>query len=365
MYDYRSRCAGDRGQAAVTASGGPVAEKGQEKTAVTEVFEVGRQRFEWFPFPTALSPTVTEHPFTTGVGYDTGRGTEELAEPKNQSHQSLDAVGHLEICSLVPGSKGNDRICNKNSPQDREALQSGAAKNSPQDREALRSGAAKNSAQDREALQSGAAKNSAQDHEALQSGAGKNSAQVCEKLQSGAAKIIKEPMASQKGSAESVRASAASEKSSAKSIKAPQSLQKGLANSIKESQTSQKRSKKPLQGAQLSQKGSAKNAREPATLPKQTYLWPTISKAKEETKRTEPPAQRASVCNDHVMDVEEEPASASRGGLQESADKATEAAGSLENCPICLMPFPKQFSQLDIDSHLAQCLSETTVDVVW
>lgn len=254
-------------------------------TTVTEVFEVGQQRFEWFPFPSSLSPIVTEQPFTTGLGYEAGLSNEHLAEPRNQSPQSFAAVDHLEIGSVVPGSKVNERVCNKNSAQDRKELHSGAAK------------------------------------------------------------IIKAPMAYQKSSTKSVKALLPSQKSSAKSIKAPQSLQKGLAD-IKEPQTSQKGSKKAFQGPHLSQKGSARNAREPQTLPKQTFqLWPTISKAKEETKRAEPPAQRVSECKDDVMDIEEEPAAASCGKLQvmqESADKATEAAGSLENCPICLMQFPKQ-----------------------
>ncbi|KAK3565654.1 hypothetical protein QTP86_013902 [Hemibagrus guttatus] len=37
----------------------------------------------------------------------------------------------------------------------------------------------------------------------------------------------------------------------------------------------------------------------------------------------------------------------------------------LECCPMCLMPFPAGFSQLECDGHLAQCLSEMNVDVVW
>ncbi|KAG7332838.1 hypothetical protein KOW79_004672 [Hemibagrus wyckioides] len=37
----------------------------------------------------------------------------------------------------------------------------------------------------------------------------------------------------------------------------------------------------------------------------------------------------------------------------------------LECCPMCLVPFPMGFSQLECDGHLAQCLSEMNVDVVW
>ncbi|XP_075460966.1 Fanconi anemia core complex-associated protein 20 isoform X3 [Ascaphus truei] len=51
--------------------------------------------------------------------------------------------------------------------------------------------------------------------------------------------------------------------------------------------------------------------------------------------------------------------------LEGTADKGAEAMGSLESCPMCLTQFSKQLSPLDIDSHLAQCLSETTEDVTW
>ncbi|KAK2841515.1 hypothetical protein Q7C36_013094 [Tachysurus vachellii] len=37
----------------------------------------------------------------------------------------------------------------------------------------------------------------------------------------------------------------------------------------------------------------------------------------------------------------------------------------LECCPMCLMLFPAGSSQLECDGHLAQCLSEMNVDVVW
>ncbi|XP_027027097.2 uncharacterized protein si:ch73-70k4.1 [Tachysurus fulvidraco] len=38
---------------------------------------------------------------------------------------------------------------------------------------------------------------------------------------------------------------------------------------------------------------------------------------------------------------------------------------TLECCPMCLMQFPAGSSQLERDGHLAQCLSEMNVDVVW
>ncbi|KAE8592864.1 hypothetical protein XENTR_v10018904 [Xenopus tropicalis] len=50
---------------------------------------------------------------------------------------------------------------------------------------------------------------------------------------------------------------------------------------------------------------------------------------------------------------------------RESANTSSANTGALENCPMCLKPFSMRLSQLDIDSHLAQCLSETAVDVMW
>ncbi|KAL6459431.1 hypothetical protein MHYP_G00329030 [Metynnis hypsauchen] len=41
------------------------------------------------------------------------------------------------------------------------------------------------------------------------------------------------------------------------------------------------------------------------------------------------------------------------------------AEPKLECCPMCLMPFPAGFSQMECDGHLAQCLAEMNADVVW
>ncbi|CAL8368603.1 unnamed protein product [Lota lota] len=37
----------------------------------------------------------------------------------------------------------------------------------------------------------------------------------------------------------------------------------------------------------------------------------------------------------------------------------------LQCCPMCTLVFPSRFSQMDCDSHLAQCLSEMNVDMAW
>ncbi|XP_040843518.1 Fanconi anemia core complex-associated protein 20 [Ochotona curzoniae] len=40
-------------------------------------------------------------------------------------------------------------------------------------------------------------------------------------------------------------------------------------------------------------------------------------------------------------------------------------APALRNCPMCQQEFGPELVQLDIDSHLAQCLAESTEDVLW
>nr|XP_020027050.1 Fanconi anemia core complex-associated protein 20 [Castor canadensis] len=38
---------------------------------------------------------------------------------------------------------------------------------------------------------------------------------------------------------------------------------------------------------------------------------------------------------------------------------------ALQSCPMCQKKFAPELSQLDVDSHLAQCLAEGTEDVMW
>ncbi|XP_010626190.1 Fanconi anemia core complex-associated protein 20 [Fukomys damarensis] len=38
---------------------------------------------------------------------------------------------------------------------------------------------------------------------------------------------------------------------------------------------------------------------------------------------------------------------------------------ALQSCPMCLEEFTAELNQLDVDSHLAQCLAESTEDVEW
>ncbi|XP_075045677.1 Fanconi anemia core complex-associated protein 20 isoform X2 [Mixophyes fleayi] len=167
--------------------------------------------------------------------------------------------------------------------------------------------------------------------------------QVCSKSST---KNVKEPEPSQRVSMKNVKEPEPSQRGSMKNIKDPRPSQKIVTNNKKELQTSQK---------------TFFNVRPSVTSVKNNI---EVQKIQQEPKVTEDLCREEPVSNDVVM----EDAAASGGRLEdrrESTDQSADVTGSLENCPICLTQFPKRFSQLDMDSHLAQCLSETTVDVVW
>lgn len=173
--------------------------------------------------------------------------------------------------------------------------------------------------------------------------------------------------------------------SSTRNVMLPLMSQKSTTESVTKSRTLLKSSSRNLSESQISHKGSSKTAKEPQTSQKGftkqqtsqkpiTNLWATVKSTKpnkvtQDYKRTEEPnTEEKPQPNNVMMDAAEEGTSGvSSGGhkMKEPAEKSTDATSSLDTCPICLMQFPKQFSQLDMDSHLAQCLSETTVDVVW
>uniref|UniRef100_A0A3B3BYI5 UBZ2-type domain-containing protein n=1 Tax=Oryzias melastigma TaxID=30732 RepID=A0A3B3BYI5_ORYME len=50
---------------------------------------------------------------------------------------------------------------------------------------------------------------------------------------------------------------------------------------------------------------------------------------------------------------------------EEEEEQKHGGRGELQSCPMCLQEFPSGFSQMDCDSHLAQCLSDMNVDVTW
>ncbi|XP_049667512.1 Fanconi anemia core complex-associated protein 20 isoform X2 [Accipiter gentilis] len=50
---------------------------------------------------------------------------------------------------------------------------------------------------------------------------------------------------------------------------------------------------------------------------------------------------------------------------KEKMENQSEGSSTLDSCPMCLINFSGTLSQLDIDGHLARCLSESADDVMW
>lgn len=50
---------------------------------------------------------------------------------------------------------------------------------------------------------------------------------------------------------------------------------------------------------------------------------------------------------------------------KENPVQQSEGSSTLDSCPMCLIRFSETLSQLDIDGHLARCLSESTDDITW
>ncbi|XP_054078156.1 Fanconi anemia core complex-associated protein 20 [Rissa tridactyla] len=66
--------------------------------------------------------------------------------------------------------------------------------------------------------------------------------------------------------------------------------------------------------------------------------------------------------------TEEKPPLASTPGTEsckEKTENQSEGSSTLDSCPMCLIRFSGTLSQLDIDGHLARCLSESADDVTW
>ncbi|XP_007570135.1 Fanconi anemia core complex-associated protein 20 [Poecilia formosa] len=57
--------------------------------------------------------------------------------------------------------------------------------------------------------------------------------------------------------------------------------------------------------------------------------------------------------------------SVSPGGEEEEQSASKHEEGTLQSCPMCLHVFPSGFTQMERDGHLAQCLSELSVDMTW
>ncbi|XP_059869124.1 Fanconi anemia core complex-associated protein 20 isoform X1 [Delphinus delphis] len=59
------------------------------------------------------------------------------------------------------------------------------------------------------------------------------------------------------------------------------------------------------------------------------------------------------------------PAPEPRGTSSAEEQPSVEGLPTLQSCPMCQAVFAPRLTQLDIESHLAQCLAESTDDVVW
>ncbi|XP_069730681.1 Fanconi anemia core complex-associated protein 20 [Phaenicophaeus curvirostris] len=59
------------------------------------------------------------------------------------------------------------------------------------------------------------------------------------------------------------------------------------------------------------------------------------------------------------------PGSVPGTGSCKETENQSEGASTLDSCPMCLLRFSGTLSQLDIDGHLARCLSESADDVMW
>ncbi|KAM9035293.1 Fanconi anemia core complex-associated protein 20 [Sarcophilus harrisii] len=54
-----------------------------------------------------------------------------------------------------------------------------------------------------------------------------------------------------------------------------------------------------------------------------------------------------------------------RAGTEAASAGPSQETMALNGCPMCQQQFTGKLSQLDIDSHLAKCLSESIEDVIW
>ncbi|XP_033012273.1 Fanconi anemia core complex-associated protein 20 [Lacerta agilis] len=66
-----------------------------------------------------------------------------------------------------------------------------------------------------------------------------------------------------------------------------------------------------------------------------------------------------------VLPVQESPAVCLSVSNQENTEDHREEILALSQCPMCQIHFTGKWSKLDIDGHLAKCLAESDVDVIW
>ncbi|XP_010721129.1 Fanconi anemia core complex-associated protein 20 isoform X2 [Meleagris gallopavo] len=77
---------------------------------------------------------------------------------------------------------------------------------------------------------------------------------------------------------------------------------------------------------------------------------------------------RISLGETRSMPAESKPPLVSMAGnesCKENSGHQSEGSSTLDSCPMCLIRFSQMLSQMDIDGHLARCLSESTDDIMW
>ncbi|XP_060115401.1 Fanconi anemia core complex-associated protein 20 [Heteronotia binoei] len=101
-------------------------------------------------------------------------------------------------------------------------------------------------------------------------------------------------------------------------------------------------------------------------------LWKKASTQSQLKSATESEKQRASSKDTLgqnrtalLLPSQGSPANSSASGLQQKSVCQNEDLSTLDCCPMCQFHFTGTLSQLDRDSHLAKCLSESTEDVIW
>ncbi|XP_025952296.1 Fanconi anemia core complex-associated protein 20 [Dromaius novaehollandiae] len=111
------------------------------------------------------------------------------------------------------------------------------------------------------------------------------------------------------------------------------------------------------------------------TLGFQQYCRGTIQNSKENRKEKNSSIPQLQTYQGNVSFHEARPMPAERNSLlvsmpgtescKEKTEDQSEGTLTLDSCPMCLIQFSGTLSQLDIDGHLARCLSESADDVTW
>eukprot|EP00066_Takifugu_rubripes_P030471 XP_011619737.1 PREDICTED: Fanconi anemia-associated protein of 20 kDa [Takifugu rubripes] len=104
---------------------------------------------------------------------------------------------------------------------------------------------------------------------------------------------------------------------------------------------------------------------------------PPFPKSSSSPAQTDPPAE-AAVTSQNIKTVsshDHKPAlpssssssssAASNSRVEQTSVCGPEPAAVLQRCPMCCLLFPSGFSQMDLDTHLALCLSEVRTDMTW